>query len=102
MTLDEERTLLSHSYRPTSYELWAKPVGFCLLVYDPFLLELSCRIIGANNKVHIYSAKTYNQANCDTFSKFIASFEAYNIKAPGANTPRDFSFLTLEQFFAAE
>lgn len=100
MTLEEEKALWSRGYRPTPHAgLWAKPVGYCMVVYCTRSKVLACRFLGDDDESHTYSSVDLDPSDPVAFQESIADFEAYKLKPAANNVRRDMSFLTIDQFF---
>lgn len=98
-----EKDLASLAYRRVKPNLWAKPFGSTVILFDTDCNVMSQRFFGANGKVLVYSSELYEPDDklYNSLAEFIQFFETWHARSDiGAygNQPRkNLGFLTLEE-----
>ena len=88
-------------YRKARNNVWAKPIGWAFLTFDPSENKIFSWFKGADNKIRLWSSKTYIREDISMFLSFLKDFEAHETKLHSfkMNSLGDssFEFLTKEQ-----
>jgi hypothetical protein len=96
MNSEDHRDLLWMGYRRTHrYAVYAKPIGYYLLVYSALNRSIASYFIGADNKPYVWTSASVDEGV--PLKEEIPRFETYHLPRCCADTPRDMGFLSPEQ-----